>query len=709
MQPLFYNAHHSPAGAFASFTLGCKGASGGFGLEAGAPAGQSVYIGLQSRLGDCFEALPFYHGAEAAQEAERYLGDAESGEGIEEAKRDRIPLNAFADSVLQRRLGAGTDVWQAPDMSFALYTPVPCLPDPRDASEAELRHALLPAILAELVVDNRGCSRERIAFAGFGGDPQGLGMRRIEDSGYDLKGVGQGLWSAMATRHDGAEGALGFTLEDLLNAFPSQNRAFGIGSTGAVLFTVPPGEICTFRMAFCFYREGIVTANLPARYLYTKYFGNIEEAAEYALQHFDSLKQQAEEADANFAPAHLSDDQKWMLAHALHAYYGSTQLLEHEAKPLWVVNEGEYRMMNTLDLTVDHLFFEMKQNPWVVRNALDLWAERYSYHDQVSACGDAAMHPGGISFTHDMGVANIFSRPGHSSYEQSGKKGCFSHMTCEQLVNWICCATVYCAASGDTAWRDSRLGLLQECLQSLLNRDHPEPARRTGMMQMESSRTAGGAEITTYDSLNESLGQARANAYLTLKIWAACVALEKLFRSAGHIEAAGQAAEQAVRSAGALGRCIQPDGSLPAILEGETPARIIPAIEGLIFPLFAGCPEALDAGGKFGVLIRQLGAHLDSILKPGICLFPDGGWKLSSTARNSWLSKIYLCQFIARHILGRSVSADADRAHVNWLLDKRNIYWGWSDQILDGVVCGSRYYPRGVTAVLWLLEKENAR
>ncbi len=53
----------------------------------------------------------------------------------------------------------------------------------------------------------------------------------------------------------------------------------------------------------------------------------------------------------------LSDDQKFMMAHAIRSYYGNTQLLEHEGKPIWVVNEGEYRMMNTFDLTVDQLVF----------------------------------------------------------------------------------------------------------------------------------------------------------------------------------------------------------------------------------------------------------------------------------------------------------------------------------------------------------------
>jgi hypothetical protein len=67
------------------------------------------------------------------------------------------------------------------------------------------------------------------------------------------------------------------------------------------------------------------------------------------------------------AGSHLSNDQRFMLAHSIRSYYGSTQFLEHAGQLLWVVNEGEYRMMNTFDLTVDQLFYELKMNPWTVR------------------------------------------------------------------------------------------------------------------------------------------------------------------------------------------------------------------------------------------------------------------------------------------------------------------------------------------------------
>jgi hypothetical protein len=192
-----------------------------------------------------------------------------------------------------------------------------------------------------------------------------------------------------------------------------------------------------------------------------------------------------------------------MLAQAVHSYYGSTQFLECGGKPLWVVNEGEYRMMNTFDLTVDHLFFELAQNPWVVRNQLDWFVKRYSYTDEVYLPGDATAYPGGLSFTHDMGVANCISRPQYSIYEMFGLHGCFSHMTHEQLVNWVCCAASYVRATGDDAWLAANLPIFRACLESLVNRDHPDPAKRDGIMSADSSRA--GRHVSSTSTLRSCM------------------------------------------------------------------------------------------------------------------------------------------------------------------------------------------------------------
>src|SRR5690606_25211884 len=89
---------------------------------------------------------------------------------------------------------------------------------------------------------------------------------------------------------------------------------------------------------------------------------------------------------------------------------------------------------------------------------------------------------------------------------------------------------------------------------------------RTGLMGLDSARVMGGSETTTYDSLDPSLGQARNNIYLGGKIWAAYVALEKLFAEGGRPDLAEAAAEQARRSAATMVSYAEPDGTIPAIV-----------------------------------------------------------------------------------------------------------------------------------------------
>ncbi|AIQ53988.1 glycoside hydrolase family 52 protein [Paenibacillus sp. FSL R7-0331] len=700
----FYNVQHSPIGAFASFTLGFKGKNGGLGLELGKPADQNMYIGFQSADGESYEVLPFFE--QAADAGARY--DIEKAD--ETAK---IKLKAFQDEAISRTLGTASDTWQAGDLTFKVYSPVRSVPDPSTADDESLKAALLPAVFAELTLDNTRGTIARRGFFGYEGSDPYSSMRRLGDtSGGAFQGIGQGRLTAVACAEEGVQSALGFTMEKILEAKLEHNLSFGLGGTGAVLMEVPAGEKRTYRLAVCFYRGGLVTTGIDAGYAYTRFFRNIEEVAGYALEHFAELTAACADADAWIHSAGLSADQTFMLSHAIHSYYGSTQLLHDGEKYLWIVNEGEYRMMNTLDLTADQLFFELVMNPWTVRNELELFVDRYSYEDKVVFPGETREYPGGISFTHDVGVANVFSRPQYSAYELAGLDDCFSYMSHEELVNWLVSALVYIEQTGDRDFTDNMLPVLRACFESMLNRDHPVKERRNGLMGLDSNRTQGGAEITTYDSLDTSLGQSRNNIYMAGKCWAAYVALEKFFGQEGLVELAAEAGLQAEKCAASIAAELNSEGYIPAVIHENNDSRIIPAIEGLIFPLFTGCQEALDPAGRFAGYLSALNTHLQTVLVPGVCLFADGGWKLSSTSNNSWLSKIYLSQFIAREILhlpweesGRA----ADAAHVSWLLHPELSYWCWSDQILAGLIGGSKYYPRGVTAILWLLEGTGSR
>lgn len=113
--------------------------------------------------------------------------------------------------------------------------------------------------------------------------------------------------------------------------------------------------------------------------------------------------------------------------------------------------------------------------------------------------------------------------------------------------------------------------------------------------------------------------------------------------------------------------------------------------------------------GPYGEMISVLRKHFIKVLRPGICLFPDNGWKLSANSDNSWMSKIFLCQYTAQEILDIDFGTDGelyDYAHAQWWKtgcgDNPCI-----DQIYAGKVKEKGFhYPRSVTSILWLEENK---
>lgn len=732
-----FNAFHAPIGGYATFTLGRYGNSGGVAIEQKAPAGQDVFIGAQ-RADGRLVALPFY----SAQD-----GDPAS----------------IDHRAVRRDFRATTDDWRAEDLHLRISSPAHAVPEPGVASHAELRDGLLPAVLATVTLDNRAGAEPRRAFFGIrlpgssGGSPQNSVTSLIpstatpsvtaRDTGtpgfvYD-DGNGRSIGISCADRH--ASAAAGTTVPAAITG-AAGGSASGSGSVGMLRLDVPAGQVRTFRIAIAFWHPGnVVTESNPvgltAAFWYTRLFSGLDGVVSYALRNHVRLADLWGADSTLFDEARLSRDQRFQLVHAIRSYFGNTALLAVGDRPLWAVMEGEYGGINTFDLTVDGQFFELRNNPWTVRNELDWFLERWSYTDNTNAVvtetsaptiieqPGATVHnpvpePGGISFTHDMGGWPTFSSPGTSSYEKPGMAGVGAFMTSEELTNWTLVALCYIAQSGDARWAKARLHALDDCLTSMVNRDDSDPAKRDGVMSLETDHEGpNGREITTYDALDPSLGQARHSAYVTGKQWAAYVCLAKFFDAHGRPDAAATARQQARRAADSLVASAKSTGYIPALLaadgEAANPSHVIPAIEGLVFPLFAGAPEALDASGEYGALMRTMKRHIQTILRRGICVFDDGGWKLSSTSDNSWLSKVYISQFVWRRILGLPWDAggrQADAAHVKWLTGTKAPpassysgtngadYWCWCDQFISGAATYSRYYPRGVTGALWLEE-----
>lgn len=702
MNPHSFHSHHSPFGAFASFTVGLVGSTGGFGQSLSRPsqAAQNVYVGFR-RGAARWQLLPFLTPPRSAESD--YTG-AESAE----AKGRAFEL--LSPGAYERTLGAASDTWRAGEgrFGFSLLTPFDKVPDPRKLTRSQARRLLAPSIGGWIEFDNRG-SDEAVELIFGVGDPT-RPLRPLADSGSTLAGFAAGATHGYATVPDRAvELRQGFDVFD--PKFRDYRGLHVIGGESALVFRVRAGRKRRFPLALGFFEDSVVTTGLPAKYAYTRWFHDVEDVLGHALESHADVVALAAKRDAELEASRLDADQRFLLAQSIHSYQGSTQLLWNREGPLWIVNEGEYRMINTFDLTVDHLFFELQWHPWAVRDTLDLFATRYAYTDQLRN-GSPKLLKGGISFTHDMGVMNHFTPPGRSSYECDGLDGCFGHMTMEQLLNWVLCAVTYAERTGDYAWLRRRRDTLLACVESLHRRDHPHASRRDGILKHDSSRCGpGGAEITTYDSLDVSLGQARNNLYLAVKTLGAWILLERAFRRLKLAESEADARDTADLLAKSIAAKFEPDtGYFPAVFEQGNRARILPAVEGFVYPLYLGMDEAVSTDGRFGDLLALLRRHITQALRPGVCLDEQsGGWKISSTSTNTWFSKIAIAQHVVRRLFPEAMSPEAkagDRVHADWQRSPGCGRDAMCDQIIstNGESCGSRYYPRGVTAWLWLDE-----
>lgn len=700
--PTNYHSHHSPFGAFASFTLGLHHAPGGFGIALGAPAAQNIYVGWRAKGDAAWRLMPFFKSAESLLAT--FIGGEPTQAGAAAGRHYEI----IAESEITRELGWASDTWKAGPLTFTIHTPFDHVSDPRTFDPGQARFFTAPVLAATLAYDNSAGGSEIEVI--FGMNEPAQPMRPLADADARLAGFATGRRYGFATRPgEHVRAVQGLSVLNL--EFRDEAGLHRIGAEAALIASVAAGAESSVPLALGFYEAGIVTTGIECAYFYTRHFDSLEDVLGHGLERHADYVAVAEKRDAELAASALTQEQRWLLAQATHSYQGSTELLTRNGEPLWVVNEGEYRMLNTFDLTVDHLFYELEWHPWAMRDALDLFVESYSHRDTIHS-PEGARGEGGISFTHDMGVANQFSPATRSSYECRDLHGCFSHMTMEQLVNWTLCAVTYAEKTGDADWLRARRDTLLACRESMEQRDDPDPARRTGIMKWDSDRCGdAGSEITTYDSLDVSLGQARNNLYLAVKTLAAWLLLERAFRQLGDEEESARAGRAADLTARTLTGLFDGDaGFFPAVFEKGNRSCILPAVEGLVFPLYLGMDDVLARDGRFGELLGQLERHMSFALRPGVCLEPlNGGWKVSSTSYNTWMSKIAIAQHVTRTLFPTAMSeeaARADAAHVAWELNPSCAAYAMCDQIHceTGVAIGSRYYPRIVTACLWLRE-----
>ncbi len=685
---IYFNAHHAPIGAYATFTLGYAGANGGFGQQQKLPGTQSTYVGVVER--GAITALPFFDPSISPD------------------------VGAYAQNAVTRDFRVASDTFATADFSFALFSPVRSIPNPtgtptgtghgpltgRSTSGSHaIRDVLLPAIFAELVIDNILGTAPKTGFFAVSG-----GSAAVLDAGTTGVSFGTGSeQTAIATDH---AGATAFAAADLATGLAGNGNG---GDVGGIAVTVPAGKSARVRFALCFFAGGTITKTRATSFWYTQYYASLAAVVAAATTNLPARVASFAKDNLLVDNATVTPNQKFLLSQAIHSYYGNTAFLfDTTGAPWWIVMEGQYQYMNTFDLTVDQVFFEIGMNPWTVRNVLENSYNHYSYQTGVELPGGQT-GAGGIDFTHDMGQWPTFSPDGTSAYEKPNVQGTFSYQAGEELVNWVLIAGVYINQTDDLTWYRQYIPVLQASFDSIANRDNPNPARRDGIESFNASVVGTGEEITTYDSVGPGLTEAVGNTYLGGKEWAAYVILEFLLLGVPDLARSVGAFSQASKAAATITAAMQPAGFIASNVYNGEAIPIIPVVEGLVYPYFAGRQDAVSPDGLYGAYIAALNKHLTTVLSTRYCIFPNGGWNLDSQSlnQNTWLSKIFLNEFVGRQVLGqriRPITDAADAQSVVWLTDTAGALYAFGDQVIDQVPDGSLYYPRGVTGIVWLQE-----
>lgn len=468
---------------------------------------------------------------------------------------------------------------------------------------------------------------------------------------------------------------------------------------------VPAGEQKTLTVCWSVCAKEGSNGTRTTTYYYNRYFNSVLDSAQAILDQADRLRMICDQVDGELLHEGQDPARAALFSQAVRGYYASTQLLEDgEGTVRWNVCEGGYLWRNTMDLCADHIVWELRRNPWIVRCLMDEFIADYSYTDTVTYPGLPGEYPGGISFTHDMGNYFTYSPRGYSGYEDinDSRKGFYFYMTTEELLNGIYCLAGYVLHSKDVSWLQTHNDLLPKLMESLENRDGPNPEHRNGILK--ASTTRGGKcalESTTYDALDHSLLEAAGNVYVYIKTWCSLILMRHLCQLAGDDVTAARATAMLEKCRSSV-PMFRSDAHpwLKANAYQDLPGAVAAAAEPLAVPYMLGVLNE-SAEPELFALLRD---HSTACLQIGVCRDAvSGGLRLSSTSRNTWPSKAVLTVYAMERVLGLTMPEGLVQEIIGWAQVS-----GREKTIGDQIHCDTReqvggpYYPRIVTAALWL-------
>ena len=143
----------------------------------------------------------------------------------------------FARAGILREFKLGTDTWLAGDLTFRTFSPVAPIPEPGVSSRRALQLALVPAVLAELTLDNTQGTLAALGFFWL------LRQRSVQQPAAARRYAGgtpvsgkAGL-TAIVSADAGVRSGMGFGIEGIIAPPIPENTVFGLGGVAALTFT----------------------------------------------------------------------------------------------------------------------------------------------------------------------------------------------------------------------------------------------------------------------------------------------------------------------------------------------------------------------------------------------------------------------------------------------------------------------------------------
>lgn len=686
--PLFMT-HHSPVGAYSSFTFGAFGK--GVSVDMESPRIQAerydLYVGY-SQSGRVM-ALPFREDV-----VEVF---AEGNKEIKQIKKNQ--WNFFSEEEIVRTLTPCVDRFEAGRITLEIYTPHSQIEDYE--KEEPSAYSVCPGLLFRLTINNEDGLTPAIGYLGLGHNVLRF-LHSVQRNG--LIGLGcRNSWALLTESDSDAYLLKGDRLDQMLQNDINMYHEKG---PGAICIKAQPGEKKELLAAFGFYTADPATCGIETMYCYGQKFSNVCDVCRCILNNADRIQEESATLDSTMEAIVKDPIKLQIIAQGIRGYEASTQLSTLNGKYYYNVGEGAYCWRNTLDLAADHLPWELYRNPWMVRNIMDLYIERYSYIDEVKFKEEPErFFEGGMSFTHDMGIYVTFSPESYSDYETGivPNASVYLYMTTEELLNGIYCICAYALHTKDGMWLEKRADVLRKLLCSMENRDHYEPSKRDGILKAVSSRSkVVGKESTTYDALDHSLMDASGSLYVAVKTGCALIMLKECLKKIGDMEHYTRAMEMLRLNFVSLSRYQTEEGFLRANLYSDTDSRVLAAVEPLAVPYMLGL-----TGDDIMPIKEVLLAHIRKCMQADICIEKTtGGIRLSSKSNNTWVSKVILCLSVMEKVFG----IDLEKEYPSAMRELQ--YWcqvsakdvSISDQILitERAVIGGCYYPRSASSAIWL-------